>query len=244
MSTDSNSSKKKQSSPGCYLNAALGALFFVLLVKLLFPSAVPFSLFQFWGLNASIGQILVLSWPLFAWGIGITTLLHITQKPKEELFPEKPELILVIGFIESLVAGIFEELTFRWILFYSAIVVYQISDFILLGFLNIHLVQGISQNITVPFANLVTLGRLSPLLYSEYGWFVGAAIISTNGKFRDGHKYLGCLGWVNAWFVGMFMFSLMFNYGLFAAMIVHFTYDMLIFFVVYLFAAKRRAQSY
>ena len=94
-----------------------------------------------------------------------------------------------------------------------------------------------------PVVNFLTLGHLQPYLLGSLGWAVGAAIISSNGKFRDGHAYQGLFGWINAWFCGMFFFYLMFTYGILASIIVHFLYDILIFIVVYLDAVIERARG-
>jgi hypothetical protein len=57
----------------------------------------------------------------------------------------------------------------------------------------------------------------------------GAALLSSNGRFRDGHLYQGTIGWIDAWFCGMILFYIMFKWGLFAAIIVHFFYDFFLF---------------
>lgn len=94
-----------------------------------------------------------------------------------------------------------------------------------------------------PVANFFTLGLLSDQLTNPANWAIGAAIIASNGFFRDGHKYLGWFGFLNSWFIGMFFFYLMFTYGLPAAILVHFIYDFLIFTVRYVDEAIERAQG-
>ena len=54
-------------------------------------------------------------------------------------------------------------------------------------------------------------------------------MLYTNAFFRDGHRYQGPIGVLNSWFAGMFLFWIMFTYGLPAAILVHFMYDFLIF---------------
>jgi hypothetical protein len=83
-----------------------------------------------------------------------------------------------------------------------------------------------------PMVDWVTMGYLTEYLYHPHSWAVGAAIIGANAAFRDGHKYQGLLGTINAWFLGMIFFWVVFTYGLFAAMVVHFLYDLAIFATV------------
>ena len=96
----------------------------------------------------------------------------------------------------------------------------------------------------VAASSFLTLGTIDNILYHPFGWFVGAGIILANAKFRDGHKYQGKFGFINSWFIGMYLFWLMFEYGLVACIVIHFLYDMLIFFIHYLDAVKERAQGY
>ena len=70
------------------------------------------------------------------------------------------------------------------------------------------------------------------LLYPPGEWAVGAAVVSANIFFRDGHKYQGPFGVLNAWFIGLVMFWVMFTYGVWPAIICHFLYDFLIYATV------------
>ena len=87
--------------------------------------------------------------------------------------------------------------------------------------------------IFVPIADWTSFGLMHSVLYQEHSWAVGAAVVSANILFRDGHKYQGWFGMVNAWYIGLVFFWLMFNYGLLAAIFCHFLYD----FCVYATAA-------
>ncbi|EKD52898.1 MAG: hypothetical protein ACD_61C00204G0001 [uncultured bacterium] len=86
--------------------------------------------------------------------------------------------------------------------------------------------------VMIPAINWLTLGKLSGQLFG-YSWMVGAALISANGKFQDGHSYQGCIGWVNSWVIGMLMFCFVFSFGLPFAMLIHALYDILIKVIVY-----------
>lgn len=95
-------------------------------------------------------------------------------------------------------------------------------------------VKWFSTTVVVPIADFMSFGKMHNLLTTNTvtnpdAWAIGAAIIVANAKFRDGHKYLGLLGFVNSWYIGLVMFWLMFTFGLVAAIFCHFLYDFLIF---------------
>ena len=105
----------------------------------------------------------------------------------------------------------------------------------MLPFLNLitfGLLEWLYTNVLVPVANWATFGALSEFLFHPASWVVGAAIISANGFFRDGHKGNGFIGWVNSWFIGMVLFYLMLNYGLWTAIVAHILYDVVVFTAV------------
>jgi hypothetical protein len=89
--------------------------------------------------------------------------------------------------------------------------------------------QFIHEAFVGPLADWVTLGLLHDYLFHPHSWAVGAGILASNALFRDGHKYQGLLGWVNSWFLGMYFFYVLFSFGLGAAVLIHFAYDMGIF---------------
>lgn len=98
-------------------------------------------------------------------------------------------------------------------------------------------IKWIYDVLLVPLADFTTFHKLHEYLYATnvhtpYAWAAGGAIVSANAFFRDGHKYQGPLGVVNSWFIGMVFFWVMFTYGVFPAMVVHFLYDFLIFATV------------
>lgn len=218
-----------------FISAIVGSLLLVFVVEWIWPNVIPFSLFEFWKLEGSIGEVLKASWPIFAWGIGLTIIHSLVTRNGED-HNRNAENILVKGCLVSGSAGVFEEIIFRWLIFYSEIIGYKFLNVILFG-----IPAWIFLHVTGPVANFFTLGYLEPILFNGLGWAVGAAIISSNGKFRDGHIYLGVFGWINSWFAGMFLFYIMFQYGLFASILVHFLYDMFIFVVRYIDAAFERA---
>ncbi|OGF24850.1 hypothetical protein A2331_04890 [Candidatus Falkowbacteria bacterium RIFOXYB2_FULL_34_18] len=56
-----------------------------------------------------------------------------------------------------------------------------------------------------------------------------AAVMWSNAKFRNAHKYQGPAGMLNSYVIGFYMFYIAFNYGLIYAMIVHFLFDAVLF---------------
>ena len=86
-----------------------------------------------------------------------------------------------------------------------------------------------------PAANWITFGYAHTLLYG-YGWLVGLSLLFSNFLFQKGHMDLGWIGVANSFYFGLFMFHLMFNYGILAAIITHFLYNFFLFTVEYVYA--------
>jgi hypothetical protein len=166
------------------------------------------------GLLDGLGQV----WFIFAWAV-VSTLAAAMIARRRGLWLAAPaRTILGRGVWASVNAGVFEEIIFRWLAFLSAMVVLRFLNWVTFG-----LLEWLYTAVLVPVANWLTFGALDAQLYGP--WVLAAAIISTNAHFRDGHQYLGFVGWVNAWFIGMVMFWLMFNYGLLTAIAAHIVYD-------------------
>lgn len=163
-------------------------------------------------------------WFIFAWALAVTVLLIFV---KGLSYSHESRLIRSIkGSWLSLNAGVFEELVFRWMLFFTAMIMLPFLNFVTFG-----LVKWFYVELLIPVANWFTFGALEPHLAGG-SWVLGAAIISVNADFRDGHKYLGPLGWINSWFIGMVMFYLVLNYNLQTAIVAHVLYDLIIFGIV------------
>lgn len=231
MESEKKQEQKKQG--GCYLFAALGALIVVGIVKLFWPEFIPFKAFEFWYFQGRLIDVLILSWPILAWGAAVNIVFSLMGRNDPKL-NKNAGCVLALGTGISTFAGVFEEISFRWILFYSAIVGAKVTNFLFFGWAGFGISEWLYTNILGPVANFLTLGYLEPHLFGPLGWAVGAAIVTSNAQFRDGHGYQGWFGWVNSWFLGMYFFYVMFTHGLFAAMLVHFLYDMLIFVVRYI----------
>ena len=156
--------------------------------------------------------------------------IHLAaSKNTKTLDAEEAAATLGGGCFVSACAGFFEELFFRWLLFFFAIITAQVMNFLFFGWLGFGLAEFLAEALFCPLADFFTLGYLNEYLFHPSGWFVGAALLASNGNFRDGHSYQGFTGLVNSWFCGMVFFYITFKYGLFAAMIVHFFYDFFLF---------------
>ncbi len=234
--------KERTTKQRCYLTQAFYAFFFVAIVEFIWPNATPFTFFGLWKPSGTVWQWLYAASPIFLWGSGVTAwrVFRTYNKPEEN---QHAEHILAGGFLISLWAGVMEEICFRWLIFLNTIIGALIVNYILLGFAGFGLFEMMMVHVLMPVANFFTLGALAQYLDNRAMWSVGAGILMANAFFRDGHKYQGLLGWTNSWFLGMYFFYMMFTYGLPAAILVHFLYDMLIFAVVYVDRAIERAQG-
>lgn len=208
----------------------------------LFSSVIPYDLFEHWQVKQGgpIDWLVAGKWA-FAWGAGLTAIVSLlTRNSRYE--NSMAERLMSLNAKVSMRAGFFEEVIFRWLLLLIGFPTLILVNFFLGGFIGLFaegsivdwgLVKLLYVYILSPLANWTSFGLLEPYLLNE-NWLVGAAIIFANAKFRDGHKYLGIVGLVNSWFIGLFFFYLMFTYGLMAAILVHFVYDLLIFIVRYI----------
>lgn len=215
-------------------------------VKQLIGCLLIFGIFHFfWGryMLTSFGELMepgfVLEglgrvWFIFAWGLG-TTVLAIFVLDGRAYSRESRSVLVGKGLWLSLNAGVFEEIIYRALIFLSAMVTLPFLNFITRGFF-----RWFYTELLVPLANWTTFHALQPQLMHPSGWVFGAAVVSAAAAFRKVHWYLGYLGWVNSWFLGMTMFWLMFNYGLVTAIVAHALYDAIIFTLLGLTAERPR----
>lgn len=234
--------EKKDSEGSNYLVDAFWAFLVLLLVQHWFPEVIPFKTFELWETKQPVWEGIKASWPILAWAVGVSILVAVLTKNHWKV-NKYAERFLVGGFIKSLFAGVTEEIAFRWVFFLNGIWALKLANWVFFDFAGFGVSEWFSINIFIPLANLGTLGLMHDILYHPLGWFVGAAVILANGKFRNGHKYLGIIGVINSWVIGMFLFWLMFNYGLVVCIIVHFLYDLFIHVIHYFDAAYERSQG-
>ncbi len=232
----------QEEKPENFITTAFRCFIVAAVLLYIWPGLLPFGLFDLWKVQGNWTQWLHTAWPIFAWGGGVTALISLITRNKAEE-NAVAESNFIKGLKVSVLAGLLEEVAFRWAIFCCTCIGVQILNFILFGFMGFGLVELLQIYILGPIANFFTLGLLSEYLLSTSSWFIGAGILAANAKFRDGHKYLGWFGYVNSWFIGMFMFYLLFRYGVLAAIVVHFVYDALIFFVCYLDQCLERATN-
>lgn len=217
-----------------YISEAFGAFILILIVKHFWPEVIPFGTFEFWKIKqGNVLDWLLMAWPLFAWGAGLTVLVRIFSRNSMRE-NSKAEELFGLGFLSSLRAGVLEEVSFRWLIFMNAITGIKLTNWLFFGWLGLGLPEWFQLHLTGPIVNWTTFGYLHEYLTNPVAWAIGAAIISANAFFRDGHRYLGFVGWTNAWFVGLFFFWVTFHYGLIAAIVIHFTYDFLLDIVCYM----------
>ena len=202
------------------LIATVCCLIVIGLAKYFWPEMIPFDFLGFWTIDHAFEGILR-GWPLYVWGIALTSFLKAIRGISTETSPGE---IILYGGTMSIWAGVREETFFRWLLFYALIVGIPFFDWLLLGFMGWNWIEWLNVEIFIPVTNFVTLGYLEHYLRG-YSWAVGAAIVAASQKFRDGHKYQGFIGWVNSWFLGMWFFWTMFTFGLPSAVVVHTVYN-------------------
>jgi hypothetical protein len=199
---------------------------FIGIVKTLGPSVIPIGFWDLWKTKGDLGAAVLAYWPVFAWGLALQSVLIAIARSAGLLDASEhsPAKIFAAGTSVSVRAGVTEEIIFRWLGFLAAIATVKFFNVILFG-----LVAWISTELLLPLADFVTFGKMHAMLFSEHGWWYGAAILTANAWFRDGHKASGFLGWVNSWCLGMVLFHCAFTYGLLPAIIVHALYDVCVF---------------
>ncbi len=142
-------------------------------------------------------------------------------------------------FIISLLIGIVEEISFRWLAFYMSILGNKMMNFCLFGYC-----RWFYLNVEAPFMNFIFIKKLRWLLYDQAHWSIGSGAVIANAKFRDGHAYLGLFGYYNSWCIGFFLFWIMINYGLLSAILSHAFYDFIIFSMYYIHGVVQRRQKH
>ena len=189
-----------------------------------------------WEYPANLWAGLASVWYIFAWAALTSSVIAFVLVRKQTPNLATPGELFGGGLLISLRAGVLEELAFRWLLVLSAPVALTFLNWITFGaFRWFHL------HVLLPVANWATFGILEPQLHVS-NWVMAAALLWAAGAFRNGHAYLGPFGYVNAWFIGMVMFYLVFNYGLVTAIVAHFVYDAIIFSII-AFSARFRPQD-
>jgi len=221
LRTEKEKSDQKK-KPGCYLASVLFSIPTILFFELLFPGVIPFGPFELWVPKHGVGNWLLSAIPLFITGLIVAIFSCFWRYYIEEKSPDDPVDQLTFGIPISIWAGVVEEICFRWLIFYAAIVSAKFTNICFFGLTRIFHIH-----IEGPIVNFFTLGYLNDYLGNPEKWAVGIAIVTTAALFRDGHKYQGLVGYIISWFGGMALFWFALNYGLLAAILIHFLYDLI-----------------
>jgi hypothetical protein len=221
----------------------LGGIIVLPIVLLFRPQMIVFGFLELWQTKGTPAEWLGASWPLLLWGTGVTAAVAISTR-NDRYINHNAESILYGGTLISLRAGVIEEITCRWLFFLSGIAGAKAMNFLFFGFMGFGIGEWVHLNVIGHIVNFTSLGFLEGYIFHPGGWAVGASMVAANMFFRDGHRYQGIFGWSNSWFIGLYFFWFMFRFGLPAAIVLHFTYDFLIFLVIYLDAAAERARGY
>jgi len=221
-----------------YISSSISGLVWIGFISLFWADVFPWNFLDIWSRDTEVSAWFVHAWPMFLWGVGLNFLFDIFRDPQSRWVRRRHVKIYTFrdiisyGFWRSMWAGVSEELAFRWILPYAAIPGLLIMNWLFFGWAGWGFNEWLHTAVWSPLANWSTFGFLEPSLMAE-NWVIGAAILTTNAFFRDGHKYQGYFGWVNSWFGGMYLWFIALTHGLVAAIVIHFLYD----FFIYVYAA-------
>lgn len=170
--------------------------------------------------GTSITEGLASVWFIFAWAAVITLVVGIALRNQPR--PDNVASYATTNMWASVNAGFFEELIYRYVVFFGVMIILPFLNRITFG-----LMGWFYREALIPLANWATLGALEPQFHHA-NWVFAAAIVMAGASFRDIHKYQGFFGMVNSWFLGMVFFWLMFNYGIGTAMVAHILYDLIV----------------
>ncbi len=207
-----------------YVILALIAIPFIILLRIFYKwLAIPFVFEEFLFFKGAIWDPFLMSMPLILGGIALNV-FHMASTTNPPEVHANAGSIPFTGFLTSLMAGVMEEIVFRWVLFYAFFGMFWFIDRnILGGFLQAQFTNNLS------FINTFLVFGAPEMISNPTNWATGLAILSSNWKFQEGHSYQGISGQIFSWLGGLVFFNVMFVHGLFAAMLVHFAFDMLTF---------------
>lgn len=224
-----------------YLSLAIMMIVGIIVARMLLPfAAVPFIFEEFLFFKGAWWEPIWAAWPLFFVGfvINIWKITTTTNPPEVQ---ENASMIPIHGVSASLFAGIMEEIVFRWVLLYGYMEILWILNDITVYLFDVPILKIIAEIAFGGFTNFI-VGNAQHILTQPTAWTIGAAagtwtlgmaILPSVMKFQQGHLYQGMIGWILSGFAGLVFFRIMFNYGLFAGMWVHFLFDMTIFLMLF-----------
>jgi len=221
------------------LLAVAALVYFVL--QLFWGEYVLLSFNQLQGHGQSMLTGLADVWFIFVWAFLVTLIVTLIVGSRRR-GPLEPGERFIVEAWASVHAGLFEEIIYRWLSFFSAMIVLPFLNLITFGF-----VKWLYVTILIPVTDFMTLHALSPELHSPLGWTVGAAIVSASWSFSREHKTRGIVGVVNSWFIGLVLFYVVFHYGIGTAIVAHILYDLVIDLTIFVLTkpwSSRRTRYY
>lgn len=223
------------------LGLALASILIISLVGYLWPAVLPFGVLELWQPKGTPLDWLAVGWPALAWIVGLTTFENLRRRHSWQELADA-EKILVGGLMLSALAGFFEELLCRWLVFMAAIPLLVLANYGCSS-VGLPLFEMLQVYVLGPVTNVLTLGLLSSWLTEPFNWSVGLAMLAANWMFMREHTDRGRFYAANSWFVGMFMFFVMSRFGLPAAMLLHFLFDALFYTTVFLVRVLQRQRA-
>ena len=178
-----------------YIASNLVAILVIWITTSWWPDLYPFSVFgqPFWQAREGMGDWVGAVWPIFAWGIGVNFLagLHLNLTSNgfslNRILRTRQEpsaiQILSIGTVRSLMAGVLEELAFRWLLYLSAISTLVFINWLwgtAFAYISLGL-MGLA--LTLAVAKASSRDNLIPAIVTGMVCTVGLVILLINGGF-------------------------------------------------------------
>lgn len=68
--------KKREEYSSKFFGKIISSTIVLPIIMWIWPDVVPFGFFEFWKIEGTAGQWLVSSWPIFAWGAGVTLVIQ------------------------------------------------------------------------------------------------------------------------------------------------------------------------
>lgn len=229
----------------------------VVLAKSFMAVTVPYEFMQFWDTSGSgFDWLHAARWWFAAGAAGAVLFGYQRMRALERLernplgallggltgaLDRKAVTILKLRLGFGVVGGALGEVFVRWIALFVVLILVQFFNALFfeawLGFGLFHLMQTY---ILGPVANFVTLGYLHDQLTNPALWPVGFAMFAVCVNTAEKHEYQGFIGQAFAWAFGMFMFYMLFTFGLLACITVHVLWNVMHAFIAFGFATLRQ----
>lgn len=147
------------------------------------------------------------------------------------------------GFWSSLRAGVIEEIFYRWFWFIMLIPIVRVVNWLLGGFSGMGVPEWLYNQLFGPLVDVMTLHTMTDKMANPHLWYVGLAVLISNLVFGARHAYQGWDGPIRSFIFGLMAFFLLFQYGLMAAILVHFLCDLLVHTLRYAASESQRCYA-